>query len=304
MTIHGQQCSLWPIVACDGGAFDSFAARTRAGKAARNFGKVLLKRCGSGDRIVSDRLPPASAALTAMRRFLFGAFCLFGLFGCGEQVPSAGGARILLLGDSMLAANRAISGGVADVLEEELGLAVIDRSVPGARYLYALPISGSAGLNLTAQFRPGPWDVIVLNGGGNDLLFGCGCGRCDGVLDRLISSDGRQGAIPAYVAKLRKTGAQVIYAGYLRNPGTATPVKACGPAGNELDRRLGELDKLEPGMVFVPMSDVVPYGDLSYHQIDRIHPSQKGSREIGLKIVRLIGPILSVGHREAAASDG
>jgi lysophospholipase L1-like esterase len=227
-----------------------------------------------------------------MLRLLMGLACLFLVFGCGERIPTGASARILFLGDSMFASNKAVGGSVADAVEAALGLEVVDRSVSGARYFYALPISGSAGLNLTQQFREGPWDVIIVNGGGNDLLFGCGCGRCDGMLDRLISKDGRKGAIPSFVASLRKTGAQVVYAGYLRNPGTATPIKACGPAGNELDRRLGELDKLEPGMVFLPMSDLVPYGSLSYHQIDRIHPSRTGSREIGLRIARLIGPLL------------
>ena len=225
-----------------------------------------------------------------MLRFFIGLACLFFVFGCGEQVPSEGSARILLLGDSMFASNKAVNGSVADAVEAALGLEVVDRSVPAARYFHALPISGSAGLNLTQQFREGPWDVIILNGGGNDLLFGCGCGRCDGMLDRLISADGRSGAIPSFVASLRKTGAQVVYAGYLRNPGTATPIKACGPAGNELDRRLAALDNLDPGMVFLPMSDLVPHGSVSYHQIDRIHPSLTGSREIGLRIARVIGP--------------
>lgn len=227
-----------------------------------------------------------------MLRFFIGLACLLVVVGCGERVPTEGSARILLLGDSMFASNTSTNGGVADVIEAALGLEVVDRSVLGARYFHALPISGSAGLKLTAQFRPGPWDVIILNGGGNDLLFGCGCGRCDGILDRLISPDGRQGAIPSFVAELRKTGAQVVYAGYLRNPGTRTAIKACGPAGNELDRRLVILDKLDPGMVFLPMSDLVPRGSLAYHQIDRIHPSRLGSREIGLRIARQIGPQL------------
>jgi acyl-CoA thioesterase I len=200
--------------------------------------------------------------------------------------------RILLLGDSMFASNRVTNGSVADSIEAALGLDVVDRSVLGARYFHALPISGSAGLKVTAQYRPGAWKAIIVNGGGNDLLFGCGCGLCDEMLDRLISPDGRRGAIPAFVADLRSTGALVVYAGYLRNPGTATPVKACGPAGNELDRRLQELDKLDPGMVFLPMSDLVPYGSLLYHQPDRIHPSRTGSREIGLRIARVIGPAL------------
>ena len=239
-----------------------------------------------------------------MVRVWIGCLCLVSLLGCGEQVSSRDDARILLLGDSMFAANTATNQGVADIIEAALGQEVIDRSVPGARYFYALPISGAAGLNLAAQFRPADWDVVIVNGGGNDLLFGCGCGKCDRVLDRLISPDGRQGAIPAFVAKLSATGARVVYAGYLRNPGTSTVIKSCGPAGNELDRRLAALDKLEPALTFVPMSDLVPHGDLTYHQIDRIHPSRKGSREIGLRIVRVAAPMLSAAQQPTKAPEG
>jgi lysophospholipase L1-like esterase len=140
-------------------------------------------------------------------------------------------------------------------------------------------------LKLDAQYRPGPWDWVVLNGGGNDLLFGCACTFCDGVLNRLVSPDGRKGAIPALMARLRASGARVVYVGYLRNPGTLTPVKACGPAGNELDRRLAKMATLNSGVDFLPMSGVVPNGDWSYHQIDRIHPSVKGSTAIAARIV-------------------
>lgn len=213
------------------------------------------------------------------------------LSSCGEPVPKDGGARILVIGDSMFASNRSTGSSVADVIEAALAVKTVDRAVPGARYFYALPISGAAGLRLTAQYRPGDWDVIVVNGGGNDLLFGCGCGKCDGVLNRLISPDGRTGAIPGFVATLRESGAHVVYSGYLRNPGIQTPVKACGPAGNELDRRLARLDALDEGMTFLKMSDIVPHGDTSYHMIDLIHPSDKGSRAIGLRIARFIATL-------------
>jgi lysophospholipase L1-like esterase len=208
--------------------------------------------------------------------------------GCGEAVTSTTQSRILVLGDSMMASNSVVNGTVADGIEAALGEEVIDRSVIGARYFYLLPLSGAAGLRLDAQYRPGKWDFVVLNGGGNDLLFGCGCGKCDGVLNRLVSPDGRTGAIPTFIAKLRASGARVIYVGYLRNPGTATPVKACGPAGNELDRRLGRMAALDSGVDFLAMSDLVPNGDTSFHQFDRIHPSPKGSRAIAQRIAARI----------------
>lgn len=218
--------------------------------------------------------------------------CLaFLLAACGETVGPGKDARILLLGDSLMASNRTSGKAVANVIEQELGEEVIDRSVPAARYFYALPISGSAGLRLTSQFRPGPWDVVVLNGGGNDLLFGCGCGPCETVLDRLVSKDGRAGTIPAFVDGIRKSGARVIYVGYLRNPGSFTPIRACRQAGDELDRRLALMSRFDAGVTFLPMSDLVPEGDTGWHQLDRIHPSPRGSRGIGLRIANEVRAI-------------
>lgn len=222
-----------------------------------------------------------------LRRLLAAVLLLF-LFSCGEQGTGGPDTRLLFLGDSMFASNRAGGGSVAQVVESVLGQEVIDRSVVGARYFYALPISGAAGLRLDAQYRPGPWQAVVINGGGNDILFGCGCGRCTGVLNRLISPDGRLGAIPNLVARIRENGAVVVYVGYLRNPGIMTPIKACGPAGNELDRRLKLLEKHQKDFTFLPMSDLVPYRDTSYHQVDLIHPSRKGSRAIGIRVARAL----------------
>ena len=197
---------------------------------------------------------------------------------------------ILVMGDSMLASNRIEGQAVADVLEADLGQPVVDRSVAGARFFHAFPITGAAGMRISAQYRAGNWQWVVLNGGGNDIVLGCGCGKCTHLLNRLISPDGRSGAIPKLVKAIRDDGARVIYAGYLRNPGTSTPVKACKPAGDELDRRLAILATIDPGFTFLSMADIVPFGDLSYHGIDRIHPSPKGSRAIGNRIAAEIRP--------------
>lgn len=187
---------------------------------------------------------------------------------------------VLVVGDSMFAANRFAGASVARVIEKSLGADVTDYSTVGARYFLGIP--------LRPQYRAGNWDWVVINGGGNDLLFGCGCGKCTRVLDRLVSADGQGGIIPAFVAKIRASGAKVVYSGYLRNPGVQTPIKSCGPAGNELDRRLTLMAGRDPGVTFLPMSDLVPHGDRSYHGIDLIHPSVKGSRAIGQRIAAVI----------------
>jgi lysophospholipase L1-like esterase len=210
---------------------------------------------------------------------------LFLLLGCGEAITtSTKDARILLMGDSMMAANRGSGRSVADGIERQLGEEVIDRSVYAARIIYVLPLTGAAGLSIPAQLAKGEWDWVVLNGGGNDLMFGCACGRCDGMVDRLISADGSSGAIPSLVSRIRKSGAKVVYSGYLRNPGLFTPVRPCKIYGDELDRRLARLDARDPGMVFLPMSDLVPTGDPSLHQADLMHPSPKGSAAIAARI--------------------
>lgn len=224
-------------------------------------------------------------------RFLCVALFTLVLAGCTEAVNQNENPRILLMGDSLLAIHGASGQAVSNAIEAELGEPVVDRAVSGARYFYVLPISGSAGLNITKQFTPGKWDWIVLNGGGNDLLFGCGCGRCGRQMNRLISENGRKGAIPGYVSKLRSTGAKVIYVGYLRTPGVTSPVEHCVDEGNALEGRIAKLAALDAGIHFVSLANLVPYGDRSYHGIDLIHPSIKASRRIGKRIADIIKPL-------------
>ena len=168
------------------------------------------------------------------------------------------------MGDSLLAMHKLAGRSVSASVERELGVRVTDMSVAGARFLYRLPISGALGLNITKQYRKGDWDWVVLNGGGNDLWLGCACMRCAGKMD------------------------QVIFGGYLRTPGVTSPVEHCTDEGAEMDRRVALLAGLDRGVHFLPLADLVPHGDRSYHGIDLIHPSLKGSRVIGQRIAEII----------------
>jgi acyl-CoA thioesterase-1 len=197
--------------------------------------------------------------------------------------------RILVMGDSLMAVNRLVGGSVAQSMAKSLGFEVVDRSALGARYFFGIPILDIAGLKIKAQFPGGAWDYVVMNGGGNDLLFGCGCGKCTLVMNRLISPDGTRGAIPTLVAQLRASGAKVIYTGYMRTPGLISPVESCGPLGDEMDRRLTLMAARDTGVTFTPLSDLVTRdGDSSYHGLDLIHPSVKGSRAIAARIAAVI----------------
>ena len=189
----------------------------------------------------------------------------------------------------MMAVHGLSGNSVSHAVERRLGESVIDRSVSGARFLYALPISGAAGLNITKQYRPGNWDWVVMNGGGNDLLLGCGCGPCRGKINRLISEYGTRGVIPAFVSKMRQNGANVLFVGYMRTPGVTSPVEHCVDEGAEMDARVARLAALDRGVHFMSLQDLVPSGDRSFHALDLIHPSTKGSDAIAARIAKVIG---------------
>ncbi|MCV3273831.1 SGNH/GDSL hydrolase family protein [Roseobacter sinensis] len=210
------------------------------------------------------------------------------LAGCGEYVPRDQSPRILAMGDSMMAWHAGTDQGIADGVEQMLQEPVIDRSVVGARIIYHLPITGAMGLNISKQYVPGNWEWVIINGGGNDLWLGCGCSRCDNRMNRMISADGQQGEIARMVRDIRRGGAQVIYVGYLRSPGVGSIIEHCRDEGNELESRINLMAKADPGVHFVSLQDLVPYGDRSFHGGDRIHPSKKATDAIARRIVRII----------------
>ena len=111
---------------------------------------------------------------------------------------------------------------------------------------------------------------------------------CNRKLDKLISTDGRMGAIPGMLADLRATGAKVIYVGYLRSPGVGSLIEHCRDEGNELEARIERLAALDEGIHFLSLKELVPFGDRSYHALDMIHPSVKASSEIGRKVAEII----------------
>lgn len=219
-----------------------------------------------------------------------GALALILLFvsACTVTPPAEDGPRILAIGDSLMAAHSISGRSIAHKAGAELGTPVTNRSLVGARMNYALPLTGAMGMSIPKQYHGGDWDWVIVNGGGNDLWFGCGCGACGNKMDKMISQDGRKGTIPGLMNRLRKSGAQVVYVGYLRSPGLGSPIESCRDEGDELDRRLTRLAALDPGLHFLPLADLVPQGDRSYHGIDMIHPSLKASAEIGAMVADVI----------------
>ncbi len=210
------------------------------------------------------------------------------LFGSTDVMAGQKNARIFAMGDSLLAVHQLSGQSVAQSVAKDLGEPVMDRSVPGARLLYMLPISGALGMNISKQYRRGKWDWVILNGGGNDLWLGCGCAFCKGKINRMISDDGQKGVIPRLVSKLRKDGARVIYVGYLRSPGVGSIIDYCKGVANKFEGRIASLANRDDGVYFLSLVDLVPWGDRSYHALDMIHPSKKGSKAIGDLVANII----------------
>jgi len=196
--------------------------------------------------------------------------------------------RILVLGDSFMTTHTLSGQAVPNQLQKVLGARVKSRAVTGARYRYMMPITGALGMKISKQYRDGPWDWVVINGGGNDMWLGCGCMRCKRRMNKLISPDGTRGEIPELVSKVRNTGAKVAYVGYLRSPGTWSPIEHCKAEGDALEARIAVMAQRDKGVTFVSLADMVPSGDRSFHAADMIHPSVKGSKAAAARIAHVV----------------
>ena len=212
-----------------------------------------------------------------MKRWIF--FTLLLLTACGRGVPRD--AQIVVAGDSVMAWNRSAGASVAQGLEARLGVPVGDVSIPFARVA-----GGSGALNIPTQLDGVRAAWVVVNGGANDLRNACGCRGCGSTLDRLISDNGTQGAIPALVRDLRARGSRVVWADYYTSPRFARTI--CERPYQELEARLGRMADTDAGVFLVDMDEVFSPDDETLFDRDRLHPSAKGSARIVRQVAAVI----------------
>ena len=218
-------------------------------------------------------------------RLLLGALAVsgFGLTACQETVASKPDAKILVMGDSMMAWNDFTGKGVPDVMENLLEEPVLNVAVRGAMLIG----SGDAAFDIRGQYRASDWDWVVFNGGANDLFFKCSCSKsCEPLLNQMISADGKTGEFPKLVEKIAKAGPKVMVTGYHRARQMNAPLRACGDDLDELDRRLAKMAKMRNRVEFLNLQNVFPAGDTSFYDLDRTHPSPKGSATIAAAIAK------------------
>jgi len=193
---------------------------------------------------------------------------------------------ILVLGDSIMAWNAERGVSVADVVAAKLGVRTVSAAVPGSRVL------GGSGA-VPDQYAPGPWSWVVVQGGGNDLVEGCGCGVCEATLDRLLGPDGGQGAIAELARRARADGASVLLWSYYEMPADAPfPFGRCNDELADVRARLALLAAGDAGIVFVDGRAAVQPSRPRLYDRDRVHPSPAGSHAIGTQLAEafLDGP--------------
>lgn len=236
-----------------------------------------------------------------MRSFLF-SLCVFIAGLCiphvaqsqsqSESQARQAESKILAIGDSLMAWHSASGASIADAVGKALNEPVLNRAMGGAKIIHALPVSGALGFKISAQFSTGQnataKDWVIMTGGGNDLFLGCGCNKCDRRIQRMIDPKGQSGEIPKLIAKIRQTGARVVYVGYLRSPGVESVIDVCLPFGNELEARIAAMAARDEGVFFMSLEGLTQNGDKSMHGVDMIHPSRKASNVIGQRVADII----------------
>ncbi|MEP5247748.1 MAG: SGNH/GDSL hydrolase family protein, partial [Alphaproteobacteria bacterium] len=124
--------------------------------------------------------------------------------------------------------------------------------------------------------------------GANDLSADCGCGACGASVNALIAPDGQSGSIPAFLQRLRaQTGAQVMWMGYYAGSGSGS-FAGCRDDLVEIESRIATFAAGRPGIHFVDSEDVIDRGDRGLFAGDNVHPSARGSAQIGAYLAQEI----------------
>lgn len=224
-------------------------------------------------------------------------FCA--VFAFSSAVPmslSAANAQgpVLMIGDSMFAWGRIRGGGVGRNLQKEIGTKVRDQSRTGAHLTIADGHDGDPLADIRKQYVTGDWNWVVINGGANDLLFECGCGKCGRVMKELVTADLQAGALIDIINAARGDGAKIMLVGYHTGYAKGHFFSGCRQDVTELVARYRALAKRNDDIFFVSARDALDAQNRSHFALDRVHPSRKGAKRIA--------QLIALGIEQAEAS--
>lgn len=191
---------------------------------------------------------------------------------------------LLAIGDSVFAWRMRTCQTVPDVAANKLERSLRHKAVNGAR------LTGGE-FAIVDQYEPGPWEWVIVDGGGNDLNNECECGvDCDRVLDELVSEDGTTGEWPALIERITQDGARVAVYGYFRIDESARyDFDECIAELDVLHARQQTMASLHDDVIFVDARRVVsPESTPEAYAFDNVHPSEKGALLVGELIAQEI----------------
>ncbi len=203
---------------------------------------------------------------------------------CEEIAALANQPSILAIGDSVFAWRQQTCRTIPDIVALELDRRVEHAAVNGAR------VTGGDH-PIVGQYRPGAWEWVLVDGGGNDLNNECECGvDCDPVLDELLNEEGTRGQLAGLVERILDDGARVLLYGYYEVPETANyGFDECIAEIDELRERQERLAARHDRVTFVDGRDVVTVeGTPEAYAFDDVHPSKEGARLVGELIAKRI----------------
>ena len=203
--------------------------------------------------------------------------------GAGEQVTEADGnfyqnSEVLMLGDSLLAWFKEDEASVGDVLDDVSSFNVTNAAVSGALFL-------EGEESIPSQFVEGEWSWVIFDGGGNDANDLCECGDCGEIMDALVRDGAREGEVPEFVKTMTEAGHRVLILGYYGMPETADyGFDRCNDEAALLNQRYADVAASVEGAYFFDLGQVVSPSDLRDYDADHVHPSERGTQNLGVAV--------------------
>jgi acyl-CoA thioesterase I len=206
--------------------------------------------------------------------------CDGGLCGQLDALPRA--PRVLAVGDSILAWNNDRCHGIPERAGLVAGVHVDNRAVSGT-VMHEIASQYDA-----ARIDGGPWDVVIVDGGGNDVNSFCECGACDAVLDdvRTRTND--------LLDVMRDDGARVVLVDYFGFDERAWyGFDRCEQALADLQATHEEIDGERDDVTLVDLGALVtPDDHPEAYTFDYVHPSDEGSRILGELLAESLQPLV------------
>lgn len=192
-----------------------------------------------------------------------------------DELPS-GEARIVAVGDSILAWNGPDCQTVVDHAALALAEPIDNAAINGARLL-------DEEEPIASQMPEGEYEIVLVDGGANDLNGGlsggldvCEGGELDEALDRIEAEMAR--LVDAQLALQR----EVWILDYYRMPeGARYGFEACEEELDLLEERYRGLAEAREGVELLDLEEAVGDEELELFDNDKVHPSPEGAAVLG-----------------------